>query len=145
MSTKTTNKGTRVRHAFAQSTSITTGRNWFMILAGKAAEPVLVMSVLYPLVNQNAEVVQSHLRGQASVKTGQIVRPFASQTKDVQQVIIDGLNDLPQMSQPTVQRFGPALLASLMRRSQQIHLVHRWKCCRGFTPANPSQKIRTLS
>jgi len=50
MSTKTTNKGARAKHAFAQSTYITTGWNWFLILAGKAAEPVLVMSVLYASV-----------------------------------------------------------------------------------------------
>lgn len=41
---------TNVKRAFAQSTYITTGWNWFMILAGKAAEPVLVMSVLYASV-----------------------------------------------------------------------------------------------
>ncbi|HEU5377718.1 MAG TPA: hypothetical protein VFV38_20015 [Ktedonobacteraceae bacterium] len=40
-------KGTRIKRAFTQSTYITTGWNWFMILVGKAAEPVLVASVLY--------------------------------------------------------------------------------------------------
>lgn len=35
----------------------------------------------------------------------------------------DRFNDLPQMSQPTVQCFGPASLARLMRRSHQIHVV----------------------
>lgn len=39
-----------VKRAFAQSTYITAGWNWFMILAGKAAEPVLVASVLYASV-----------------------------------------------------------------------------------------------
>jgi hypothetical protein len=38
------------KRALAQSTYITTCWNWFMILAGKAAEPVLVMSVLYASV-----------------------------------------------------------------------------------------------
>jgi hypothetical protein len=38
------------KRSFAQSTYITTGWNWFMILAGKAAEPVLVASVLYASV-----------------------------------------------------------------------------------------------
>lgn len=38
---------TNLKRAFVQSTSITAAWNWFMIPAGKAAEPVLVMSVLY--------------------------------------------------------------------------------------------------
>lgn len=41
---------TNVKRAFAQSTYITTAWNWFLILAGKAAEPVLVASVLYASV-----------------------------------------------------------------------------------------------
>lgn len=47
---KTQSRGSRIRRSFAQSTYITTSWNWFMILAGKAAEPVLVMSVLYASV-----------------------------------------------------------------------------------------------
>jgi hypothetical protein len=38
------------KYCFAQSTYITTGWNWFLTLAGKAAEPVLVASVLYASV-----------------------------------------------------------------------------------------------
>lgn len=38
------------KRAFAQSTYVTVAWNWFMILAGKAAEPVLVVSVLYASV-----------------------------------------------------------------------------------------------
>lgn len=49
MASKST-KGSRIKRSFAQSTYITTGWNWFMILAGKAAEPVLVASVLYASV-----------------------------------------------------------------------------------------------
>lgn len=45
-----TSKGTRIKRAFAQSSYITAAWNWFMILAGKAAEPVLVTSVLYASV-----------------------------------------------------------------------------------------------
>lgn len=43
-------KGARIKRALAQSTYITAAWNWFMILAGKAAEPVLVASVLYASV-----------------------------------------------------------------------------------------------
>jgi hypothetical protein len=35
------------KHNFAQSNYITAAWNWFMVLAGKAAEPVLTISVLY--------------------------------------------------------------------------------------------------
>lgn len=35
------------RYAFARSTWITSGWNWFLMLAGKAAEPVLTVSVIY--------------------------------------------------------------------------------------------------
>lgn len=49
MASKST-KGSRIKRSFAQSTYITTGWNWFMILVGKAAEPVLVASVLYASV-----------------------------------------------------------------------------------------------
>lgn len=47
---KTQDRNSRIKRSFAQSTYITTGWNWFMILAGKAAEPVLVASVLYASV-----------------------------------------------------------------------------------------------
>lgn len=40
----------QIKRALAQSTYITAAWNWFMILAGKAAEPVLVASVLYASV-----------------------------------------------------------------------------------------------
>lgn len=43
-------RGARLKRALAQSTYITAAWNWFMILAGKAAEPVLVASVLYASV-----------------------------------------------------------------------------------------------
>src|SRR5487761_486147 len=49
MATKPT-KRARIKRSFAQSTYITTAWSWFMILAGKAAEPVLVSSVLYASV-----------------------------------------------------------------------------------------------
>ncbi len=39
-----------IRRFLAQSDSITVVWNWFMILAGKAAEPVLVASVFYASV-----------------------------------------------------------------------------------------------
>lgn len=47
---KPTDKGARIRRSLAQSNYITAAWTWFMILAGKAAEPVLVASVLYASV-----------------------------------------------------------------------------------------------
>lgn len=43
-------RGKRLMRSFVQSDYITTVWNWFMTLAAKAAEPVLVMSVLYASV-----------------------------------------------------------------------------------------------
>jgi hypothetical protein len=43
-------RGGRSQHSFAQSTSTTVIWSRFLILAGKAAAPVLVMSVLYTSV-----------------------------------------------------------------------------------------------
>lgn len=39
-----------LKHSLAQSDYITAAWTWFMVLAGKAAEPILVMSVLYASV-----------------------------------------------------------------------------------------------
>lgn len=47
---KSMDKHTRLTRYLAQSEYITVAWNWFMILAGKAAEPVLVASVLYASV-----------------------------------------------------------------------------------------------
>jgi F0F1-type ATP synthase assembly protein I len=49
MATNST-RGARIKHSFAQSAYITIAWNWFMVLAAKAAEPVLVISVLYASV-----------------------------------------------------------------------------------------------
>jgi DNA-binding NarL/FixJ family response regulator len=46
MSKKAT-RGARIKRSFVQSEYITAGWNWFMTLAGRAAEPILVISVLY--------------------------------------------------------------------------------------------------
>ena|SRR5450755_686658 len=43
-------KAARIKRSLAQSDYITAAWTWFMILAGKAAEPVLVASVLYASV-----------------------------------------------------------------------------------------------
>jgi hypothetical protein len=43
-------KAERIKRSFVQSTYITAAWNWFMILAAKAAEPVLVASVFYASV-----------------------------------------------------------------------------------------------
>lgn len=48
------------KRAFAESTSITAGWNWFMIVAGKAAEPVFVVSVLSVSVTHHSLWFISH-------------------------------------------------------------------------------------
>src|SRR6266446_327957 len=75
-------------------------------------------------IEPNAKIVQSHFRGQTSLKACQIMRTFASQAERVQHLIVDGLNNLPQTGQPATQGFGPALpFAALMWRSDQIDLI----------------------
>lgn len=46
----TSTEGARFKRSLAQSTYITTAWNWFLTQTGKAAEPVLVVSVLYTSV-----------------------------------------------------------------------------------------------
>lgn len=47
---KPAGKGARIKRSFAQSEYITAAWTWFMVLAAKAAEPILVISVLYASV-----------------------------------------------------------------------------------------------
>lgn len=74
-------------------------------------------------IEPDTKIVQGYFCSQTSLKSGQIVGPFASQTERVQQLVIDRFDDLPQTDQPSAQGFGPVLLAALMRRSDQIDLV----------------------
>ena len=47
---KPSDRRARFTRSFAQSTYITAAWTWFLVLAGKAAEPILVVSVLYASV-----------------------------------------------------------------------------------------------
>jgi hypothetical protein len=47
---KNIGRGEHIKRSLAQSNYITSAWTWFMIFAGKAAEPVLVLSVLYASV-----------------------------------------------------------------------------------------------
>ena len=60
-------------------------------------------------IEPDAKIVQSYLRGQASLKSRQVMRTFPGQAERVQQLVIDGFNHLPQTGQPATQGFGPAL------------------------------------
>jgi hypothetical protein len=68
-------------------------------------------SVVELQIQPETKVMQSHFRGQASLKARQVVRAFASQTERIEQLVIDRFNDLPQTGQPPTQGFGPALEA----------------------------------
>src|SRR5260221_3907684 len=80
-------------------------------------------SVVELQIEPDAKIVQSYFRSQASLKTGHVMRTFASQAKGIQQLVVHGLDDLPQTGQPTTQSFGPALLAPWMRWGDQVHLI----------------------
>jgi hypothetical protein len=45
-------------------------------------------------IEPDTKIVQGHFRGQASLKAGHIMRAFASQAEGVQQLVVDGLDDL---------------------------------------------------
>jgi hypothetical protein len=77
-------------------------------------------------IESQTKIVQAHFDGQTSLKTRQVMRPFPHQTKGIQQVVIDRLDDLPQTRQPAPQRFGPReLLAVVMRGCHDFHLILR--------------------
>jgi hypothetical protein len=74
-------------------------------------------------IEPDAEIVQGHFGGQASLEAGHVMRAFTGQAEGVEQFIVDGLNDLSQTGQPPAQSFGPALLAPLMWRADQSYLI----------------------
>src|SRR5260370_7891118 len=71
-------------------------------------------SVVELQIEPDAKIVQSYFRSQASLKTGHVMRTFASQAKGIQQLVFHGLDDLPQTGQSTTQTFGPPLLSPWM-------------------------------
>ncbi len=74
-------------------------------------------------IEPDTKIVQTHFGGQTSLKPGQVMRTFTSQTKGIQEFVVDRFNDLSDAGQPAPQRFGPALpFAALMRRGDQISL-----------------------
>lgn len=68
--------------------------------------------------------MQSHFGGLAGLKPRQVVGTFPSQTEGIQELVVDGFDDLPQADHPAAQGFGPMdAPARLMRWSHQIDLV----------------------
>ncbi len=51
-------------------------------------------------IEPDAEIVQGHFGGQASLEAGHVMRAFTGQAEGVEQFIVDGLNDWP------LHRFG---------------------------------------
>ncbi len=75
-------------------------------------------------IEPETKIVQSHFGSQASLKPRQVMGAFPCQTKGIQELVVDGFNDLPQARQPATQGFGPMHSpARLMRWSNQINLV----------------------
>ncbi len=74
-------------------------------------------------IEPDTKIVQTHFGSQTSLKTSQVVRTLTSQTKGIQEFVVDGFDDLPQMGQPATQRSGPTdVFAALMGRRDQIDL-----------------------
>ena len=75
-------------------------------------------------IEPETEIVQSHFCGQASLKPGQLMGTLPSQTKGVQEFIVDRFDDLPNARQPAAQGFGPTrMFAHLMRWRHQLDLI----------------------
>ncbi len=75
-------------------------------------------------IEPETKIVQSHFGGQASLKPRQVIGTLPCQTEGIQELVVDGFDDLPQACQPAKPRFGPRdSSARLMRWSNQIDLV----------------------
>src|SRR6266700_7879167 len=74
-------------------------------------------------VEPEAKVMQGHFRSQACLKAIQRMRTLTSQPKGIEQLAIDGLNDLTQSSQPASPGFGPMHLTALMRGADHLSMI----------------------
>jgi len=78
-------------------------------------------------IEPDTKVMQAHFSGQTRLKARQVMRSFARQAKGIQQLVIDGFNDLPDAGQPPSQRFRPAFpLTGLMRRGDDLSISLRF-------------------
>src|SRR5437867_300730 len=74
-------------------------------------------------IEPDTEIRQTHFGSQTSLKACEVVRTFTSQAKGLQELVVDGFDDLPNARQPAAQSFGPAdTLAGLMRGRDQVDL-----------------------
>lgn len=46
-------------------------------------------------IELDTKIAQTHFRRQTSLKTRQVVRTFTCQAKGIQELVVDGFNDLP--------------------------------------------------
>src|ERR1700693_2957422 len=75
-------------------------------------------------IEPDTEIMQTDFGSQTRLKSSEVMRTLTSQAKGIQELVVDGFNDLPNAGQPTTQRFGPPhALAALMRRRDQIDLL----------------------
>src|SRR5256884_5819144 len=76
-------------------------------------------------VEPEAKGMQGHFGGQACLKAIQSMRALTSQAKGIEQLVINGLNDLAQSSQKAPPGFGPAHFTVLMRRADDLRAAVR--------------------
>ena len=75
-------------------------------------------------IEPETKILQSHFGSQASLKPGQVIGTLPCQAEGIQELVVDGFDDLPQARQPAPQGFGPTDASTrLMWRSHQIDLV----------------------
>src|SRR5579884_3696029 len=81
-------------------------------------------STLQLAVEPDTEIVQDHFGPQTCLKACDVMGSFPSQAQRIQQLVVDGFNDLSQSRQPATQWFGPVFpLAGLMRWSDDLYLI----------------------
>src|SRR5438309_10618699 len=74
-------------------------------------------------IEPDAKVMQSDFCSQTCLKAVQSVRALTSQPEGIEQLVIHGLNDLTQPSQPASPGFGPTNFAVLMGRANHLRTI----------------------
>jgi hypothetical protein len=72
------------------------------------------------LIEPDAEVVQGHLRRQASLKAAPSMGTLVAEAEGMMHFVVDGLNDLAHPGQPAAQPLRPRMGAIPLRRAKNL-------------------------
>src|SRR3982751_5524799 len=76
-----------------------------------------------PVVEPDAEVVQSHPRRQPGSQTLDLVGPLPPQAEGVEELVVDRLDDLTYPGDPPPQALGPGLPGVALGRMDELDSV----------------------